>query len=113
MLSSSTTKRPISVLCLITSLSAGGAQTMLYRLMSRLDRAKFKPQVVSMMDLGPVSEKIRALGIPVRSLGMSQGMPNPLALLKLVRWLQCDKPAGYDNSKAAGYIHTMPPAKAA
>ena len=92
MLSSSTTKRPISVLCLITSLSAGGAQTMLYRLMSRLDRAKFKPQVVSMMDLGPVSEQIRALGIPVRSLGMSQGMPNPLALLKLVRSLQCDKP---------------------
>ena len=92
MLSSSTTKRPISVLCLITALYAGGAEMMLYRLMSRLDRAKFKPQVVSMMDLGPVSEKIRALGIPVRSLGMSQGMPNPLALLKLVRWLQCDKP---------------------
>lgn len=82
----------ISVLCLITALIGGGAEMMLYRLMSRLDRTKFNPQVVSMMGLGPVSEKVRALGIPVRSLGMSQGMPNPLALLKLVRWLQCDKP---------------------
>ena len=85
-------KRPISVLCLINALYIGGAEMMLYRLMSRLDRTKFKPQVVSMMELGPASEKIRALGIPVRSLGMSQGMPNPLALLKLVRWLQYDKP---------------------
>jgi glycosyltransferase involved in cell wall biosynthesis len=84
--------RRISVLCLITALVGGGAEMMLYRLMSRLDRTKFNPQVISMMDHGPVSEKIRALGIPVRSLGMSQGMPNPLALLKLVRWLQCDRP---------------------
>lgn len=84
--------RRITVLCLITALTGGGAEMMLYRLLSRLDRTKFNPQVVSMIGLGPVSEKIRALGISVRSLGMSQGMPNPLALLKLVRWLQCDKP---------------------
>jgi glycosyltransferase involved in cell wall biosynthesis len=82
----------ISVFCLITALTGGGAETVLYRLMSRLDRTKFNPQVVSMIGLGPVSEKIRALGIQVRSLGMSQGIPNPLAVLKLVRWLQCDKP---------------------
>jgi glycosyltransferase involved in cell wall biosynthesis len=80
------------VLCLITGLYVGGAEMMLYRLLTRLDRAKFKPQVVSLMDLGPVSEKIRALGIPVRALGMSPGMPNPLAVLNLVRWLQSDKP---------------------
>lgn len=92
MLPPSKSKTPVSVLCLITALFAGGAEMMLYRLLSRLDRTKFNPQVVSMMNLGPVSEKIRALGIPVRSLGMSLGMPNPLALLKLVRWLQCDKP---------------------
>ena len=85
-------ERSISVLNLITGLYVGGAEMMLYRLLSQLDRAKFKPQVVSMMDLGPVGEKIRALGIPVRSLGMSPGMPNPLALVKLVRWLQCDRP---------------------
>lgn len=82
----------ITVLCLITALTGGGAEMMLYRLLSCLDRTKFNPQVVSMIGLGPVSQKIRGLGIPVRSLGMSQGMPNPLALLKLVRWLKRDKP---------------------
>ncbi|HNP84179.1 MAG TPA: glycosyltransferase [Nitrospira sp.] len=65
---------------------------MLYRLMSRLDRTKFRPQVISMMELGPVGEKIRALGIPVRSLGMQQGIPNPLAVFRLVDWLKRDKP---------------------
>ena len=82
----------ISVLCLITALTGGGAEMMLYRLMSRLDRTKFNPQVVSMIDLGPVSEKIRALGIQVRSLGMGQGIPNPLAVFRLAQWLQCDRP---------------------
>jgi glycosyltransferase involved in cell wall biosynthesis len=82
----------ISLLCLITALTGGGAEMMLYRLMSRLDRTKFKPQVVSMTDLGPVSEKIQTLGIQVRSLGMRQGIPNPLAVYKLVQWLRRDRP---------------------
>jgi glycosyltransferase involved in cell wall biosynthesis len=82
----------ISVLCLITALDGGGAEMMLYRLMSQIDRTKFNPQVVSMLECGPVSEKIEALGIPVRSLGMRQGIPNPFALLRLARWLQADKP---------------------
>ena len=42
MVSPATTKRPISVLCLITGLYVGGAEMMLYRLLTRLDRAKFK-----------------------------------------------------------------------
>ncbi|MEB2337850.1 MAG: glycosyltransferase [Nitrospirales bacterium] len=82
----------MSLLCLITALTGGGAEMMLYRLMSRLDRTRFRPQVVSMMELGPVGEKIRALGVPVRSLGMRQGKPNPFALVRLVQWLKQDKP---------------------
>jgi hypothetical protein len=65
---------------------------MLFRLMSRLDRTRFRPQVVSMMELGPGGETIRALGVPVRSLGMRQGKPNPFALVKLVQYLKQDKP---------------------
>lgn len=83
---------PLSVLCLITALTGGGAEMMLFRLMSRLDRTRFRPQVVSMMELGPVGEKIRGLGVPVRSLGMRQGKPNPFALVRLVQWLKQDKP---------------------
>jgi glycosyltransferase involved in cell wall biosynthesis len=84
--------RQISVLCLITALTGGGAEMMLYRLLSRLDRTKFNAQVVSMMELGPVGEKIRTLGVPVRSLGMQQGKPSPLALARLAQWLKRDKP---------------------
>ncbi len=92
MLPDAKTTRPLSVLCLITTLNPGGAELMLYRLLSRLDRAKFQLQVVSMMEPGPVGEKILALGVPVRSLGMQQGKANPFALARLVRWLKQDRP---------------------
>ena len=85
-------ERRVSVLCLITALTGGGAEMMLYRLLSRLDRTRFTSQVISMMDPGPVGDKILSLGVPVRSLGMKQGKVNPLALAKLVRWLKQDKP---------------------
>ena len=84
--------KPISVLCLITTLNTGGAEMMLYRLMSQLDRTRFKPHVVSLLAHGPLSDKIRSLGIPVRSLGMRQGIPNPSALFRLARWLRADRP---------------------
>ena len=85
---------PISLLCLINSLGCGGAETMLYRLLSRLDRTRFRCQVVSLIDVvDPViGEKIKRLGIPVRSLGMRPGRPNPMALLRLIRWLRQDPP---------------------
>ena len=86
--------RPISVLYLISSLTVGGAEMMLYRLLSRLDRTRFRAQVISMIDLdrGPLSEKIHALGVPLRSLGMRPGRPNPVAALRLARWLRNDRP---------------------
>jgi glycosyltransferase involved in cell wall biosynthesis len=65
---------------------------MLYKLLSRLDRAAFVAEVISLTDIGPMGEKIRALGVPVRSLGMSRGVPNPLGLLRLVRWLRRNPP---------------------
>jgi glycosyltransferase involved in cell wall biosynthesis len=65
---------------------------MLYRLLSRLDRTRFTPQVVSLLDHGPISRKIQSLGIPVRSLGMKIGIPNPAAVLRLARWLRQDQP---------------------
>jgi glycosyltransferase involved in cell wall biosynthesis len=86
--------RPISVLCLITSLAVGGAQTMLYGLLSRLDRTRFAPQVISMIDLelGPLSKTFQTLGIPLRSLGMRPGRPNPVSVLRLAQWLREDRP---------------------
>ena len=78
----SRTHKPLSILYVITDLVGGGAQMMLYRLLSRLDRTRFTPQVVSLLDHGPISRKIQALGIPVRSLGMKRGIPNPAVVLR-------------------------------
>ena len=71
----------------ITGLDTGGAETMLYRLLLHTDRAAYESEVISMTDIGAVGEKIRALGVPIRALGMRRGVPNPLGVLRLARWL--------------------------
>lgn len=71
----------------ITGLDTGGAETMLYRLLLHTDRAAYESEVISMTDIGAVGEKIRALGVPIRALGMRRGAPNPLGVLRLARWL--------------------------
>lgn len=76
----------------ITGLETGGAETMLYRLLSLTDSEKFDSQVVSMTDVGPVGDRIRSLGVPVRALRMRRGVPNPLGVVKLARWLREDRP---------------------
>jgi glycosyltransferase involved in cell wall biosynthesis len=73
---------------LITDLDTGGAEMMLYKLVSALDPRDFALEVVSLTDVGPVGERIRALGVPVRALGMRHGVPDPLAAARLVRWLR-------------------------
>jgi len=82
------TRRPISILCLITSLEMGGAQMMLYKLLASMDRTRFAPEVISLIDIGPMGEKIESLGVEVRSLGMRPGVPNPMGILRLIRWLR-------------------------
>jgi glycosyltransferase involved in cell wall biosynthesis len=76
----------------IAGLSMGGAQMMLYKLLSRVDRTNFDSEVISLADVGPLDEKIRALGVPVRVLGMRPGVPDPLALSRLARWWRQDPP---------------------
>lgn len=82
----------VKVLHVITCLDTGGAEMMLYRLVSHTDRDRFQTEVVSLIDAGPIGPKIEALGVPVRSLGMRQGVPNPLAVLRLATWLRQDPP---------------------
>ena len=76
----------------ITGLATGGAEVMLYNLLGKLDAQLFEPAVVSLMDIGPVGEKIQALNIPVHALGMSRGVPNPCAVVRLATWLRSTVP---------------------
>jgi len=87
-----------TVVFVITSVGTGGAQMMLYKLLSRLDRERFEPVVVSLMPGGMFLERIVALNIRVHNLGMKQGVPGVGALMKfrkLLREIQPDVVQGW------------------
>jgi glycosyltransferase involved in cell wall biosynthesis len=77
---------------IITGLSTGGAEMMLLKLLERLDRNRFSPQVISLTTLGEIGPRIAALGIPVEAIGMAPGLPDPLGFFRLVRRLRRIKP---------------------
>ncbi len=77
---------------LITDLDVGGAERMLQKMLARHDSSRFDVQVISLTDVGGVGKEIEKLGIPVRGLGMRAGLPDPLAVLRLTRWLRQDRP---------------------
>jgi glycosyltransferase involved in cell wall biosynthesis len=74
---------PITLIHLITELNMGGAEQMLFKLVTRMDRERFRCIVVSMTDQGPIGQRIAAEGIPVVPLGMGLGKPTPRGLSKL------------------------------
>lgn len=82
----------IKVTHIITGLGLGGAETMLYQLLRGMDNRDFENEVISLTDLGPVADKIRAAGIPVRALGMKRGIPNAFLIVRLVQWLRKSRP---------------------
>lgn len=82
----------INVLHIITGLSTGGAETMLFKLLSGTDRKKYSPIVVSLTDKGTIGPRIEALDVPVYALGMWRGVPSPAALMRLARIVRREQP---------------------
>jgi len=82
----------MKILHVITDLDTGGAEMMLLKLLSHLDREKFAPRVVSLLRPGPVAEQIQKLGVQVSGLGLSRGMPRPGALFRLSRIIKDFQP---------------------
>jgi glycosyltransferase involved in cell wall biosynthesis len=82
-----------TIVHLISGLSSGGAEMMLYKLLSGLDRRRFRSVVVSLTPGGALAPRIEALGLPVHSLGMRRGQPTPRALWTLVQLLRRERPA--------------------
>jgi glycosyltransferase involved in cell wall biosynthesis len=77
----------------ITNLATGGAETMLLKLVQKIDRERFSLKVISLMGLGEVGPKIINLGIPVYAVGMRRGgLPSPKALWRLWQLLRQSKP---------------------
>lgn len=84
--------RRLKVVHLITGLNVGGAETMLHKLLSGMDRARFQNSVISLIEPGPMAKRIEALGIPVVSLGMRRGRPTPGHIWRLYRLLRSARP---------------------
>jgi glycosyltransferase involved in cell wall biosynthesis len=83
----------IRIAHVINALSIGGAEGMLHKLLVNVDRRSFDPRVYTLLSpAGSVGDAIRDLGVPVRELGMTRGVPNPAHVLKLARWLRHDPP---------------------
>jgi glycosyltransferase involved in cell wall biosynthesis len=70
--------RPIKVLHVITSLHVGGAETMLYRLLSARTRDSFDCMVLSLTTSDPFGGQLEAAGCTVKALGMRKFSPHRL-----------------------------------
>ena len=78
----------ISIAHLITGTSTGGAETMLYKLVSRIDREKFDISVISMTTAGEVGRRMIDEGVPFHSLDASRSGLDLSAFVRLIRVLR-------------------------
>src|SRR5260370_1005175 len=83
----------LTILHLITGLETGGAERMLLHLVSRADHARLRPVVVSLTGPGTMGPLIERAGVPLRSLGMRRGVPDPRGIARLARILREFRPA--------------------
>src|SRR5436190_21695397 len=83
----------LTILHLITGLETGGAERMLVHLVSRADRSRLRPVVVSMTGPGTMGPLIEGAGVPLRTLGIRRGVPDPRGIARLARILREFRPA--------------------
>jgi len=77
------TTAPYRLLYIVTGLRIGGAETVLYNLVSNLDRREFEPAVITLGQNGPLGKKIEEAGVSVISLGFHAGVPHPRLIIDL------------------------------
>jgi glycosyltransferase involved in cell wall biosynthesis len=83
---------PLRVLHIISDLSIGGAEMMLYKLLAASDRQRVAPVVVTLVNRGDLLQRIKNLGIDVYTIGLKPGRPSPLGLWRLVRLMRQLRP---------------------
>lgn len=81
-----------SLVFLITSLEYGGAQTQLIPLAYELQKLGWEIRIVSMRPPEAFVEELTNADIPVESLDMPKGIPDPRAIVKLAKLLNEWKP---------------------
>jgi glycosyltransferase involved in cell wall biosynthesis len=77
---------------LITEFGRGGAETQILRLAIGLKQRGWAPSVISMMPAVGYFEELAEANIPLDTLGMTRGIPDPRGLAELVRLLRQRRP---------------------
>lgn len=74
----------IKIVFIITGLEVGGAETMLIKLLSLLDRSKFEPVVIALRAGGPLRLEVLRMGVHLIEIGMSglRGLPGAFFRLR-------------------------------
>ncbi|WP_114109629.1 glycosyltransferase [Thalassospira xiamenensis] len=80
------------IIYIITGLSTGGAETMLLKLLEKLNRQRYTPLVISLTSNGEIAEKICKLGIPVKVLGITTAFKSIAGFLRLIKVIRQFKP---------------------
>jgi len=78
----------MKILYIISGLSTGGAEMMLYKLLSVIDRDIFEPTVISLTGEGSLGNNIKNLNIPVYKMEMNAGFPNPFKVWRFVQLIR-------------------------
>jgi glycosyltransferase involved in cell wall biosynthesis len=78
----------IRVVHVITGLEPGGAEHQLVNVVTRLDRSRFEPVVISLTGRGPLAEPLEAAGVPVHDLRVT----DPIGFARLARLLRKQRP---------------------
>jgi glycosyltransferase involved in cell wall biosynthesis len=77
----------------ISGLRPGGAEILLLEFIRRADRSRFDPMVISLAGGGELKAAYEETGMPVISLNIRSGPPDPRAIASLVRLLRAERPA--------------------
>lgn len=88
----------MKVVHIITGLGVGGAEMMLHKLLTTMDRSQFEPVVISLLAGGECRTLIEAEGIDVYDLDMKAGIPSAGTVQKmrqLAKQLQPDLVQGW------------------
>ena len=78
---------------IITDLDTGGAEIMLYKLLSSLHDETLNSSVISLMGRGKITDRIEALGVKVETLDLGQGeRPSWQTIKKLRQFMRAFNP---------------------
>ena len=84
--------KKLKIIHIINSFEFGGAEAMLCNLALRTDTDRFETSIVALIDDLTVAGPVLDARIPLVTVGMKPGIPDPLGVARLTRHLRRERP---------------------